>query len=355
MSCPALAVTPPHAAVPSNFRIMAANLNGFASPVKLNAVRGTIMREAPHVFVLGETKSSAPVSGEFSVPEYQLFDAPGVSTGSRHKGKWGLLVGIKQSSLTVARSFTPPHLLGRVLVCDLILPNSCGHTIQHRVIALYAPWDPGGDEPDTPEFFWSAIADLCLESPFGFSLIGDFNAIYNAEESLSPLASSPSMRNQPAYTQFLHRSGAVDAWSSRPDRSCQRDWTFKSFSATTGHHAILDCLVVSQERLGSTVLVPRDNPRQPLIPPPVPVSDYNPRSYYPRRSERYRTSQFAQTVDQRLDKDILGVAPAEIGGEDDYTRLYHAYSQVLQDAACQHFQRPQRTSPTTPAVTNPTI
>ncbi|KAF5382054.1 hypothetical protein D9615_004273 [Tricholomella constricta] len=242
---PALAVTPLHGAPPSNFRMLFANMNGFANPIKMSAIRGTIMREAPHVFVLGETKSSSPVSGEFSVPDYQLFDAPGISTGARHKGKWGLVVGVKRSSLTVTRSFVPPHLQGRALVCDLLMPDSQGHVVQHRVIALYAPWDPRGNEADTPAVFWNAVVELCLEAPFGFSLIGDFNTVYNAEESSSSLPTSPSLVNQAVYSSFLYRSSAVDVWGLRPDRSWQRDWTFKSFSATPSHYAILDRLAVS--------------------------------------------------------------------------------------------------------------
>ncbi|KAF5388215.1 hypothetical protein D9615_000052 [Tricholomella constricta] len=353
---PVLATAPLRATAPSNFRIMAANINGFASPVKLNAIRGVIQREAPHVFVLGETKSSTPVSGEFSAPEYQLLDAPGVSTGARHKGKWGLLVGVKRSALTVSRFFTPPHLLGRVLVCDLLLPDSYGRTVQHRVIALYAPWDPGGSEPDTPESFWSAISHLCLEAPFGFSLIGDFNAA--------------------PYTRFLHRSGAIDARGSRPDRSWQRDWTFKSFSAASGHHAIIDRFAVSsvgvltsfvetipdfipgtdhRPVIASAVLVPRENLHQPIVPPPIPASDFSPRSYYPRRTDRYRASEFAQTMDQRLADGPSEVFTAEVHNDDDFARLYHAYGQILHDAAHQHFPCPHRPSRIATVVVNPTI
>ncbi|KAF5379040.1 hypothetical protein D9615_006032 [Tricholomella constricta] len=373
---PVLVVTPLRATAPSNFRMMAANINGFASPVKLNAIRGVIQREVPHVFVLGETKSSTPVSGDFSAPDYQLLDAPGVSTGSRHRGKWGLLVRVKQSALTVSRFFTPPHLLGRVLVCDLLLPDSYGRTVQHRVITLYAPWDPGGNEPDNPESFWTAVSHLCLEAPFGFSLIGDFNAVFSSEESLSASPSSPSSLNQSTYTRFLHRTGTIDAWSSRPDRSWQHDWTFKSFSATPGHHAIIDRFAVSpagvltsfvqtitdfipgtdhRPVLASAVLVPRENPRQPIVPPPMPASDFSPRAYYPRRTERYRTSEFTRTVDQRLDDGFSEVLTAELHSDNDFARLYHTYGQILQDAADQHFQRPPRPSRVASAIVNPTI
>ncbi|KAF5382028.1 hypothetical protein D9615_004393 [Tricholomella constricta] len=373
---PALAVTPPHATAPSNFRMFAANLNGFANPVKLSAIRGAIAREAPHVFVLGETKSSAPVSGEFANPDYQLLDVPGISTGARHRGKWGLLVGVRRSSLTIAHSFTPPHLLGRALVCDLLIPDSQGRVVQHRVIALYAPWDPGGDGPDTPAGFWSAITELCLQAPFGFSVIGDFNTVCVAEESSSATPSSASLMNQPVYAQFLRRSNAVDVWCSRPDRSWQTDWTFKSFSATPSHRAILDRLAVSHAGvltsyvrtlmdfipgtdhrpiLADTALVPRENPRQPLVPLPIPCSDFTPRCYYPRRSERFRLTDFAQSVDQRLLSAPPGTTPADLSDDDDFTHLYRYLSEVLHDVAHQHFQRPQSSPRAAKAIVNPTI
>ncbi|KAF5379366.1 hypothetical protein D9615_006585 [Tricholomella constricta] len=373
---PVLAVTPHHSPSPSNFRMFAANINGFANPIKISAVRGAILREAPHIFVLGETKSSAPVSGEFSVPDYQLLDAPGVSTGARHRGKWGLLVGVRRSTLTILRTFTPPHLVGRVLVCDVLLPDSYGHVIQHRVIALYAPWDPGGSDFDSPALFWNAISELCREAPFGFSLIGDFNAVSCAEESSSSLPSSPSILNQPIYAQFLYHSNAFDAWSIRPDRSWQRDWTFKSFSGTFGHRAILDRLAVShvgvltsyvhtltdfipgtdhRPILGHVVLVPRENPRRPLVPPPVPATEYNPRCHYPRKSERFRLADFAQSVDQRLHVAFSENGPARLQDDDDFSHLYHAFNQIILDAADQHFQRPQQPSRLATQISNPTI
>ncbi|KAF5376479.1 hypothetical protein D9615_008627 [Tricholomella constricta] len=352
---PALAVTPHFTAPPSNFRMMAANVNGFANPVKIHAIRGAILREAPHVFVLGETKSSTPVSGEFPASDYQLLDAPGVSKGT--------------SSMTITRSFTPAHLVGRVLVCDLLLPDSHGHTVQHRVIALYAPWDPGGPEHETPGFFWDAIADICLEAPFGFSLIGDFNTVCNVEESSSSSLSSPSIVNQATYSRFLHRTNAVDAWSSRPDRSWQQDWTFKSFSAQPGHHAILDRLAVSQTGV-LTILYPRNGPstysgvHHPCpkgesaaahVPTPSPCFGLQPPVLLPPQVGALSGVGVRELCGKRLHSASPPVLSADVNNDDDFSRLYHQFGHILREAAHQHFQYPQNASRSASSVTNPTI
>ncbi|KAF5385006.1 hypothetical protein D9615_001212 [Tricholomella constricta] len=371
----ATASIPSHEATPFTFRMLASNLNGFANPVKLSAIRNTVIRESLHFFVFGETKSSVPVSRQFDANGYHLYDAPGISTGPRRRGKWGLLIGVKRNTATVVNAFTPEGFDGRIFICDLLFPCQSGRPVPHRVIALYAPWDPGGTGSDSPPLFWNSVSEFCRSAPFGFSLIGDFNVVYSTEETSSSSPTSPSTQNQESYHAFLNSSEAVDAWSLRPDRSSQHDWTFKSYSAPSSHQAILDRLAVSRVGvltthiqtlldfipgtdhrpiIGHAVLAPQENPRCPLVPPPVPATTYAPRGFYPRSQEKYRLAEFAASVDSLLQQahhdPIQGFS-----NDDEFEAFYRSFSTILQQAAKTHFRYPS--SDTTPRskITNPTI
>ncbi|KAG6817141.1 hypothetical protein H0H93_007458, partial [Arthromyces matolae] len=170
---------------PYNFNVLSLNMNGFANVAKIDAATRMIQREQPSAFVLQETKSSIPASKQLYLPQYQLFDSPGRSTGHRNQGKWGVIMGIRKNLCTISKVSTPNNLSGRAIVADMLLPTASGTATPHRLIGLYAPWEPGGEEGDAVNTFWTTVIELCLDAPAGFTIIGDLNVVIAAIETSS--------------------------------------------------------------------------------------------------------------------------------------------------------------------------
>ncbi|KAG6895601.1 hypothetical protein C0992_000432 [Termitomyces sp. T32_za158] len=360
------------AATPFNFNTLSLNLNGCANPAKISAVADIIQRESPHVFTFQETKSSVPVSRSFNLPDYHMSDAPGVSTGPRHKGKWGLVMGIKKSSSSAAKIYVPDALHGRAIVADLLIPSSSGGAILHRFIGIYAPWDPGETEDISLPNFWAMVRNICQETRSSFTLMGEFNTVYSSIETSSTSAYSPSLQNQAHYLSFLQQAEAVDAWSNRPERSCTDMWTFRSYAASPTHYAILDRMATSlsgvlathidilhdfipgtdhRPIIGRAVLASPENARDPLIPPPTPSTQYSPRFYFPRRQERHRLKDFERTVNGLLETSWPHGAPKTFNTDDEFESFYQQFTAILKAAANLTFESP--TSRSIPYQTKP--
>lgn len=84
----------------------------------------------------------------------------------------------------------PEGLDGRVIVLDVTIPTS---SARGCVIAVYAPWDPGGSQP-TPRQFWSMLTPLCQDAPSrAWCVIGDCNLTLDSiETSASHAQLSPN-------------------------------------------------------------------------------------------------------------------------------------------------------------------
>ncbi|KAG6880400.1 hypothetical protein C0992_000002 [Termitomyces sp. T32_za158] len=358
------------ASTPFNFNALSLNLNGFANPAKISAAVNLVKRESPHVFVFQETKSSAPISQMIHLPEYLMSDAPGVSTGARHRAKWGLLVGIKRAACSIANIYVPEGLHGRVIVADLLIPSLTGAAILHRFIAIYAPWDPGQVEDASLPSFWAQVLHICQETPSAFTLMGDFNTVTSSVETSSASLQSPSLRNQPHYLSFLRQADAIDVWNNRHERSWVDSWTYKSYAEVHTHHAILDRMATSttgvlttyidvladfvpgtdhRPVLGKAVLTSPENPRHPLIPPPFPVSNFSPRYYFPRRHERHKLRDFLATVDTFMSEAWPSGAPTTFNNDDDFTHFHQTFTTILKTSAQKHFTAPSSHSSTTSA------
>ncbi|KAJ7185758.1 hypothetical protein C8R46DRAFT_881675, partial [Mycena filopes] len=80
-------------------------------------------------------------------------------------------------------AITKASLKGRILAIDVILPTDAGRGFLHRIIGLYAPWDPGiGNVDLDAREFWADVTQLCKETRTSWSLGGDLNATVNSSE-----------------------------------------------------------------------------------------------------------------------------------------------------------------------------
>lgn len=204
------------------FRVYAINANGLSDVMKQSAIVGGIISSKPHAWVINETKSTRSVASRVSIPGYDVFESVGLpAAGSKH-GKWGVIVGVRRDIQSL-RLDVHETLKGRVIALDLIIPTTSGYGFSHRFIGLYAPWDPG-TSPDASSF-WPLITDLCLSSPFSWSIAGDCNATLASCES-SAINYSPNSATR-QYSQFLRDTAGQDIWTSVLDRSVSALYTYR--------------------------------------------------------------------------------------------------------------------------------
>ncbi len=95
-------------------------------------------------------------------------------------------------------SLTDAILKSRVLAVDIALSDNNGWAFLHRVFAVYAPWNPGGNSTN----FWTALANVCNSTPHGWSLAGDLNATVSSIEQ-----GSSGDDNRLYFWDFLKRTG----------------------------------------------------------------------------------------------------------------------------------------------------
>ncbi|GBE82322.1 hypothetical protein SCP_0407060 [Sparassis crispa] len=279
----------------NTFNTYALNANGLANVSKMTAITSTISARQPHAWVINETKSSLPHASRVRVQGYSTFEEPGVPISGTRTGKWGVIVGVRDS-IHAQRLPTPPQLRGRAVILDLIIPTTTGRGFPYRLIGLYAPWDPGNDELSVSSF-WSTITDLCRDAKYSWCILGDCNASISSTETLatSPPNASPRLH----YTAFLLNMQAIDLWSYRGDADAHSMFTFKNhlsqsiinraahspsgfvtgtitandnFIPATDHCAISASLLLAPPATHTGSAVLHDS---------VPPNDYPPQFYYP--------------------------------------------------------------------------
>ncbi|KAJ7670831.1 hypothetical protein DFH06DRAFT_981093, partial [Mycena polygramma] len=81
------------------------------------------------------------------------------------------------------RGFHGASLKGRLLAIDVILPTDSGRGFVHRVVGVYAPWDPGINniDPNAREF-WADVTEFCNSTLTSWSMGGDYNATVSSTE-----------------------------------------------------------------------------------------------------------------------------------------------------------------------------
>ncbi|KAK7015232.1 hypothetical protein R3P38DRAFT_2543732, partial [Favolaschia claudopus] len=142
--------------------VYALNMNGLGGPGKLHHVNTVITQRAPHSFVISETKTNEKLSSKLPSFEYNIFgeEAVPLSGGSRGGHKWGVAVGIRKDIQISQRVVTSKaSFRGRLLAVDVILPTDSGAGFIHRVIGVYAPWDPGINniDPEARDFYTDVV------------------------------------------------------------------------------------------------------------------------------------------------------------------------------------------------------
>ena len=353
------------AAVPSSqaLSIFSLNANGLHDAMKINAVKQHLSTSLPHVWVISETKSSAPVASRIFVSGYNTFESPALRTSSS-TSKWGVIAAVRRD-LHCERVPAPDALNGRAIVLDVTIPTSSARGFVLRIIAAYAPWDPGGPHPN-PQQFWGMLTPLCNTAPSqAWCLIGDCNLTLTSEESSGSHA--PTALNRSSYLEFLWNTHGADLWTAREDRSALTHYTFSRGSSrsildraahsltgvitgsidiaplyvgATDHRPISVSLLLAHPRLGNAFLLSR------------PTGTHNPRFRYPFRDTRCTLDSFASLVDNMISDRKL--ADTQVHDDDSFVSLYHSLTQVLLSAASSTFQVSQPPRPT-PRLRNQTI
>ena len=163
---------------------------------------------------INETKSSSPVASRVFLPRYNTFESPALPMSSRSSSKWGVIAAVRRN-LHCERIPVPGVLAGRVIVLDIAIPTTSARGFTLRVLAIYAPWDPGCFQP-TPHQFWSMLTPLCQDAPsHAWRVIGDCNLTLHSIESLAAL---PSPNSVPCL-DFLRQSNGQNLWLTREGRS----------------------------------------------------------------------------------------------------------------------------------------
>jgi hypothetical protein len=215
------------AATPLPFRTLAINANGLSDPMKIAAINNVISKAKPHAFVIGETKSAFNVGSRLRIRGYTIYENPGRSTGNRNTAKWGVLVGIQQGLFNVQNVPLPETIAGRAIALDLTIPTNNGRSFQHRLVGVYAPWNPGIPDDDSPSF-WPTITETCNSAQFSWSIIGDINATLSMTETTTqPYRITPARL---AYNQFLTSTDGIDLWTAQPQHNINSQFTYRPYN-----------------------------------------------------------------------------------------------------------------------------
>ncbi|THH12594.1 hypothetical protein EW146_g7552 [Bondarzewia mesenterica] len=191
--------------------------------MKTDAFSSLLTAHKPHAWVISEMKSHQPVSSRLHVRSYNIFESTGVKINTR-SSKWGVIVGIHRN-FPVQQVNILDKLQGRALIVDIIIPTVAGRGFPHRIIGLYAPYDPGDHDPYIATF-WDHITNICHSAKYSWSLIGDLNVTLTSMESTGRDALNNSACA--SYRGFLCNTSAIDLWSHQGDADARSMFTFRN-------------------------------------------------------------------------------------------------------------------------------
>ncbi|KAG2337078.1 hypothetical protein BDR05DRAFT_952885 [Suillus weaverae] len=362
-----------HAFHPLHF--VSLNTNGLEDLMKCNAISSMIQQHRPHIWVINETKSPTPVVSHVCAHGYNTFENPGMHTaGSPAHGKWGVILGVSNTihAQHVDTSFDS-SLTGRVVAVELVIPTAHGG-FPHRLISVYAPWDPGmtaGPDPHSSSVFWTSITQLCQHSPYSWSLIGDCNVTLNISETSSWSTSLSQAQLQ--YRTFLHDCHAVDIWDTQNDVDAAFTYTFhnhigqsvidRAVHSTVGVQSseieVLDFFIGSTDHRPIRALLSMSTPdgQSPLFPSSL-MNSSNQRvqPLYPKCHEHAHFIAFANEVDHQVL--LCGLSGITVADDSSFDVLYHALTDIICNAASLHFEQPQwmtQKEGSAQKIVNPTI
>lgn len=357
-------------------RTLSLNSNGLGDPMKISAISNMVARVKPHVVVIGETKNTNEVHHRLNLPDYDFFESPARPTPA-HTGKWGVIMGIRRGLLHANRVTVPETLHGRAVVLDLVIPTVTGRGFIHRLVGVYAPWNPGGTSQDQQNSFWPSVLELCRNARFSWSLIGDLNVCLTTDETTS--LAFPYNHSRSLYLNFLHSSMAIDVWRSQPDTvASQHFYTCKTrtrYPNSDVTHMIIDRAACSRTGTTSASLsilsdfIPATDHRPillhatlhapptmsaPSIPYEIPPAAYAPRFRFPPKSDHYRFSNFARRVDELL-AEHPNLMDINITSDESFECVYTTLGTILKAAAEEAFLTPTFTRHTPRKITSPAI
>ena len=362
---------------PVSLRTISINANGLADPMKIAAIQNMVQTSKPHSFVIGETKNSESVSSRLGLDNYDLFENPGRPLNARGKGKWGVIVGIQRGLFNIQSITVSDKLRGRAVALDLTIPTNHNRGFRHRLIGVYAPWNPGGTLEDESSF-WPEITTLCNQSSFSWSLHGDFNAtLLGSESSSTSLNISPSRL---AYSLFLSSTDAIDLWRSQPAADVTHQYTHRSQRNSLTQiptYSLIDRSAVSRvgTLAGSITILPNFIPSTdhrptdtritllspaflsgfPDFPQEAPPSSYSPRFRHPFRSEKHCLTGFSSKVDDLLSTHPSHPLDVPVTSDEEFQTCYDAFTHVLLSAAKVSFNLPSPHPQVYRKILNPTI
>ena len=245
----------------------------------------------------------------------------------------------------------------------------------HRLIGVYAPWNPGGNSDDE-HHFWPENTHLCNLAKFSWSLHGDLNATLMTSESSSMSLNVSS--SCITYSHFLNSTDGIDLWRTQAECDVNQHYTHCTRqSLTSVTYSIIDHTAISQiGTLSGTISIMSDfvpctdhrpiDARIMLLSPPsiqgapdipleVPPSSYSPRFCYPFRSDKVHFSHFANKVDNLLSHHPSDILNANISSDEDFHSCYDSFTLTLLAAAKSSFVSPWPHPQTECKITNPTI
>ncbi|KAF8164191.1 hypothetical protein BJ912DRAFT_823476, partial [Pholiota molesta] len=309
-------------------RTLAINANGLSDPMKIAAINDVISTTRPHAFVIGETKSAHNFGSHMRTRGYSVYENPGRATGTRNTAKWGVLIGVQQGIFNVQNVPLPETIAGRAIALDLTIPTRHGRSFQHRLIGVYAPWNPGIPDDDGLSF-WPTITDTCNSAQFSWSIIGDINATLSVTETTTlPYHITPARL---AYNQFLSSTNGVDLWAAQPQHDINSQFTYRPYNQSHSLSTI-DRAAASQS----------------------PTPSYAPRFRFPSRGQKHRFAAFADIVDSTLSTSDFPTSV--ITDDESFQQQYLLLTEILLSAAHEAFVLPTSTSQRKQSKpSNPTI
>ncbi|KAJ3519845.1 hypothetical protein NMY22_g13014 [Coprinellus aureogranulatus] len=342
------------------FTIYGMNANSMVHPHKIAQVNNVLQGRRPHVFVVTETRSQSKLSGHIG-SDYRVFEEPAQPCKDHptFTSKWGVMLGVrkdvqvKQVHTTSAQVFK-----GRVVMVDIVLTTAGGRCVSHRIIAAYAPWNPGGSELEAQ--FWPNLTRICQESDVPWTIVGDLNATVAQLER-----ASGGSTNRLIFNRFIGDAAAVDLWSRQPDRTLRTDWTCRGGKAGGG--SIIDRAVTSSATfvdgeiavtdkyndfvesdhrgIIATIIHAAPSSNEAEAPPllshllarTLTREGPPPRIRVPLKAEKHKYDEFRQLVDRRIEREDLRRVP--IADDEAFIQRYEQLTRIITGSATEVFGR----------------
>ncbi|KAG6896490.1 hypothetical protein C0992_007945 [Termitomyces sp. T32_za158] len=177
---------------------------------------------------------------------------------------------------------------------------------------------------------------------------------------------------------FINTSFGIDVWSTIPDRSPDRHFTYRPYSQTQSTDevkSIIDRTIVSRQGVSSATIdviasfLPATDHRPivfriVLTPPPsypdsssslsdeISPASYNPRFRYPFKKESYRLRAFSSAINNAMEDEVITLPVVD---DSSFKDVYQHMSQCLLQSASSSFLLPKRASsqgrkPMTPTI-----